>query len=190
MLTQVRALDMDATKGELRALLRAEKDSLLQQVELARLRLEDATEYRRQVVERPLPSVKDMRELEHKLEKMSVAPQSALLDLMRNVPLGEEAAPRIAPEPLRESPKKARQVRSSASPSPGICLSPGAAEHTPTPPPGPPKRHKKREGGSQGEGKREGKEGASNPPGKRQQRTQMAMSIDCADVRKAPADIC
>jgi len=182
---------MDATKGELRGLVMAEKDSLLQQVELARLRLEDASEYRRRVVENPLPSVKDMRELEHKLEKMSVAPQSALLDLMQNV----SAAGLAAEQPLlRESPKKARQMRSSVSPSPGVCPSPGAGgEHTPTPPPGPPKRSKKPredEGGTQGKKREDGEEGAlsAKAPGKRQHRTQMAMSIDCAGVRKAPAD--
>ena len=46
VLKQVRALDMDATKGELRQLLKDEHESLLQQVELARLRLEDDHEYR------------------------------------------------------------------------------------------------------------------------------------------------
>lgn len=83
---KVRALDMDETKKELREMLQREKETLLQQVELLRLSLEDAAEHRHDLLDAPLPSVKDMKDFEQKLERLSVE-QESLVDIMERTVL-------------------------------------------------------------------------------------------------------
>jgi len=80
--SRVRVVDIDDTKRELKQLLQEENEMLLQQVELVRLGLEDAADFRQNVVEAPVPSVKEIKDFEHKLERMSVAPQQSLVDIM------------------------------------------------------------------------------------------------------------
>merc|ERR1711998_181356 len=111
---KVRALDMDSTKEELRRALKEENQHLMQQVELVRLRLEDASEFRHQVIEAPTPSVQEIRELEKKLQKMSVAPQESLLDIMQR--LTEAASPVSSP--------KSAQISAPVVPGLGSTLSP------------------------------------------------------------------
>jgi len=84
---KVRALEMEATKDELRQMLRDENQALLQQAEMVRLQLEDTSEYRYQVVENPAPPVQDIKAFEQKLQKMTLQPQESLLDIMDRTPL-------------------------------------------------------------------------------------------------------
>merc|ERR1711988_1985612 len=106
---------MDTTKAALRELLQGEHDSLLQQVELARLRLEDAAEFRHRI-EAPAPSVKEIKAFESKLEKMAAAPSSVLLDAI---------------ESLETSPRKARGARAAVAQAAEESEPPAM---TPTPP--------------------------------------------------------
>lgn len=100
---KVRALDMDETKKELREMLHREKETLLQQVELLRLSLEDAADHRHDILDAPMPSVKDMKEFEQKLERMSVDPQESLVEIMERTvlsptpPAGKPAVGRVVP---------------------------------------------------------------------------------------------
>ena len=142
------------------------------------------------MVEAPLHSVKEIKQLESKLEKMAVAPSTQLLDLMEgtmptNVARpGPGAPPNTTPtDTLTESPKKARQLRHSASPSPAPQLSPGGTEIAPSPP----KNPKKTRRGEVPKKKEEPTKKEAKVPlggGKKQHRSQMAMSIDCNSLPK------
>jgi len=158
---KVRALDMESTKGELRQIVQGEHDTLMQQVELARLRIEDAAEFRLRVVEAPMPSVKEIKDFQHKLENMSMAPQHSLLDTIDMVDQTE-----------KKSPRKAHRIQSMVADQLNNPTSPGAL--SPTPPPKLPKRKALRVEGAKKQG------GPSSQQGRPPSRTSKAISIDCS----------
>lgn len=120
--SKVRALDMDSTKEELRTQLREENQHLLQQVELVRLRLEDASDFRHQVIDAPTPSVQDIRDLEQKLERMSVA-QESLLDIMQRQTSTE--SPTSSPKSTQVAHGRALAAAPApAAPAPTNSMSP------------------------------------------------------------------